>query len=145
MKGAIIMATATNGFGITYTDNYDRPTQLTPAEIEFFQETVAAALNATGLRIHIWTRDHEQVAGHENALGIYYGDRSDPTYEFITIDNYFIHERYKIEREGYPWVLVPETLLSVICHELAHMGYRYHNKYHAALTQLLLDRVNAAA
>lgn len=138
------MIHCTKGSGITYTDAWDKPTQLTPAEVAFFQEAATAAQAATGISIDIWPRDHEEVEGPGNALGIYYCHMDDPTDEFITIDNYYIHERFMAECEGYPWIIVPETLMETICHELAHTKYRRHTKHHAAYTQQLLAMVNAA-
>lgn len=126
-------------FGITYADEYGRIRTLTQSELDFFTATLAKVLAATGIRVPVETRDHEQVTGHENALGIYY--KNDAGDEFITIDNYFIHERYAVECCGYRWALEPETLAGVICHELAHVRYRNHTKYHAALTERYADMV----
>lgn len=129
------LAIATN---TTYRDEYNRYTQLTEQELAYFRATAAKALAATGLDILIEPYDHDRLPGHEEALGCYYWN--DEGEAFITIDNYFIHERYRTEVEGW-YAIETETLLGCICHELAHARYHTHTKYHAALTARYISMV----
>lgn len=122
-------------FGRDYSDVYGRPAMLTDAEIEFFKAAVDKVLAATGLRIEVETQNHERLDGKcGDAMGIHWKSADD---EFITIDTEFVHDMYTVAH-GNNWHLSilydHETLESVICHELAHMKYRRHTKYHANLT-----------
>lgn len=124
---------AAQAFGIKYLDECNRPAVLTEAEQEFFLETVATVLRATGVSVAVVTADHEALPGDRaNALGIHWA-ATDGSHEFITLDCYFIHERYGVERCG-QYAIEPQSLADVLCHELAHMRYQRHTKYHAALT-----------
>ena len=122
-------------FGRDYSDIYGRPAILTDDEIAFFNEAVEKVLAATGLRIEIETQNHEKLDGKfGSAMGIHWKSADD---EFITIDTEFVHDMYTVEH-GDKWYMSMlydhETLESVICHELAHMRYKNHTKYHAELT-----------
>lgn len=130
--------------GTAYTDDWYRPAQLTAEETAYFRATVDAVLKATGLTIPVYTCDHEQLPGNRSdALGIHW--RSvDGSHEFITLDNYYIHEAYQVAH-GDGFDLTGETLVSVLCHELAHMRYQRHTKYHAALTAQLISMVETEA
>lgn len=124
---------------ITYSDERDRAAKLTPDELRFFRDTVIRARKATGIVVRIATLDHEELPGHEEALGICWkganGDMS------ITIDNYFIHECF-LATQGFP-TIETQTLTDVICHELAHLRYWRHTKWHAALTAQYVKMVEA--
>lgn len=123
----------------TYTDEYNRPSKLTDEEMQYFCETVTSVLSATGILARIAPRDHEEIPGSEEALGICW--RSEDGDQFITIDNYFIHERFCIERGS--WLAIENaTLTDVICHELAHLRYWRHTKRHAALTAQYIAMVS---
>ncbi len=122
-------------FGHDYSDVYGRPAMLTEDEIDFFNAAVSKVLDATGLTIEIETQNHEMLDGKcGSAMGIHWKSADD---EFITIDTEFVHDMYMVEH-GDKWYLSTlydhETLESVICHELAHIRYRNHTKYHAELT-----------
>lgn len=122
-------------FGRDYSDMCGRPAMLTDDEIRFFDEAVRKVLAATGLQIEVETQNHEKLDGKfGDAIGIHWKSDDD---EFITIDTEFIHDMYTVEHDD-KWYLSAlydhETLESVICHELAHMKYRNHTKYHADLT-----------
>lgn len=127
-----------------YRDYKNRPTALTEAEQRYFQQTVAQVLAATGIEIPVYMCDQEAFPGSlGNALGIHW--RSvEGNDEFITIDNYFIHESYEVAFNG-AYDLNGETLAEVICHELAHIRYQRHTKYHEALTAQYIAMVEAAA
>lgn len=137
--------TASRSLGISYTDERYHPTQLTEQEQDYFRETVAKVLRATGLTFPVYTSDHEQLPGDNyNALGIHWRSLAGSD-EFITVDNYFIHEAYQVAFCGGYDLNDGETLVSVLCHELAHIRYQRHTKYHAALTAQLIGMVEAAA
>lgn len=136
--------TVKRSLGTGYTDYRDQPTQLTTEEIAYFRTTVDAVLKATGYTIPVYTSDHEKLTGDScDALGIHWRsvDGSD---EFITIDCYFLHEAYNVAFHG-GFDLTGETLVSVLCHELAHIRYQRHTKYHAALTAQLIQKVEKEA
>lgn len=125
----------------TYTDEYGRLCWLKPLELAYFQAAVDLVLAATGISIQVEARDHDLVPGHENALGIFYRTTEDLTW--ITVDTYFIHERYRWEAEG-RHTIEQETLVSVLCHELAHIRYARHTRHHAALTAHYIGIVQAS-
>lgn len=107
---------------------------LTNEEITWFFGVVADVLNATGISIIVTPCDHERIAGNTEALGLYWWvDGEGQSHNFISIDTYFIHERYGVEVEG-KHSIEPQTLAEVICHELAHRLSHCHTKKHAALT-----------
>lgn len=128
-----------------YLDYKNRPAVLTEAEQRYFQQTVADVLSAVGIEIPVYMCDQEGFPGScGDALGIHW--RSvDGCDEFITIDNYFIHESYEVAFNGAYDLNNGETLAKVICHELAHIKYQRHTKYHAELTAQYVARVEAAA
>lgn len=128
-----------------YRDFRNRPTTLTEAEQSYFWQTVAQVLAATGIEIPVYMCDQESFPGSRgDALGIHW--RSvEGNDEFITIDNYFIHESYEVAFNGAYDLNNGETLASVICHELAHIRYQRHTKYHAALTAQYIAMVEMAA
>lgn len=119
--------------GVEYYDYYGNAISLTVDEIKYFNEAVNTALSATGINIPVYSGNFEELKGDlPNALGIHWKS-CDGSEEFITIDTFFIHECYKAEVEGW-YNLNNETLIGCICHELAHIKYSRHTKYHAALT-----------
>ena len=136
--------TLTKSLGTSYTDYRDRPVQLTADELAYFRATVDAVLKATGLTIPVYTCDHEKLPGtSSDALGIHWR-RTDGGDEFITLDNFYIHEAYEVAFcDGFD--MTGETLVSVLCHELAHIRYQRHTRYHAALTAHYIDIVKGAA
>lgn len=124
-----------------YTDYKNRVCYLTNEELTYFKNSVEKVLSAVGVSIPVYTYNHEILPDtRSNALGIHWKHTENKD-EFITIDNFFIHECYGTEFEG-KYNITGETLVSVLCHELAHMKYRNHNKYHAALTAKYIAMIN---
>lgn len=121
-----------------YTNYAGKWVRLTAAEQEYFRTTVSKVLNAVDIRIPVYMCDHEPLPGCENALGMHW--KNDEGDEFITIDNFFIHECYDVAFNG-AYNINGEDLVSVLCHELAHIHYRRHTKYHAELTEKLIEIV----
>lgn len=116
-----------------YTDYANRPIKLTEAEQRYFRDTVFNVLFAVSINIPVYMCDHERLPGDcENALGMHWKNAEGD--EFITIDNYFIHECYEVAFNG-AYDINGEDLVSVLCHELAHIHYRRHTKYHEELTE----------
>ena len=134
-------------FTDTYSDLYGDPVSLTPEEKAFFREKVHFILNVLGLDVEIVNRDHEQdLSGKsKEALGCFYTDApNSPTQDcFITVDNYFIHERYEVECMG-GYSIEPQSLTDVICHELAHREKFRHGKGHRKMTEELVAKVKDA-
>lgn len=127
-----------------YTDYKNRQVALTDAEQDYFRQTVADVLRALEIEIPVYMCDHEKLPGNAgDALGMHWAAIEGED-EFITIDNYFIHEAYEVKYCG-AYDLNGETLESVICHEVAHMKYIRHTKYHAELTARYIDIVNSKA
>lgn len=127
-----------------YRDFKNRPAILTEAEQTYFRQTVARVLAAVGIEIPVYMCDQEGFPGTSgDALGIHWR-KNDGSEEFITIDNYFIHESYEVAFNG-AYDLNGETLAEVICHELAHIRYQRHTRYHAALTAQYIAMVEQAA
>ena len=62
--------------------------------------------------------------------------------EEITIDNYFIHEKYESIFNG-GFDIEPETLESVISHEIAHRYKFRHCKAHSRITREILEKYNS--
>lgn len=133
-------------FENTYTDFHGNETELTSDELSWFYSVVEKFLKVpetAGLKIT--NRDHEKMS-HRNreALGIFYTD--DPENPkancFITIDNYFIHEKYESVFNGGLDVEL-ETLESVISHEIAHRYKFRHCKTHSRITNEILEKYNS--
>lgn len=122
----------------TYSDFRNEKTELTAKELGFFWDTAEKVLSALGIEIPVYICDHEAFEGSSaNALGMHWKSEDD---EFITIDNYFIHECYEVAFHG-AYSIDGEDLVSVLCHELAHIKYRRHTKYHAELTEVYINHV----
>lgn len=65
---------------------------------------------------------------------------NDGHYE-ISIDSYFLEQSYDYEVNGVKWALDlihGETLLKCLCHEIAHMKYWNHTKWHRQYTEELI-------
>lgn len=134
---------------ITYLDYMDRPTQLTDEELTWFASLVEKARRATGCTVDIIPYDHDLYDGkHRDALGCCIttdpknamGDGADT---YITIDCYFIDECWRHEFRG-DYLLTDDTLEGVLAHEIAHLTVWRHGKKHAALTEKLLEQIQAA-
>lgn len=127
-----------------YFDIRNNPAALTDAEQAYFQENVALVKNALGVEIPVYMFNQEILPGSAaNALGIHWMNANSKD-EFITVDNYFIHECYEAAFHG-AFLLEEENLVSVLCHEIAHMRYQRHTKYHANLTKKYISQVAAQA
>lgn len=122
-----------------YSNFRNEKTELTGKELDFFWCMVEKVLSALAIEIPVYICDHEMLEGScVNALGIHWKAADD---EFITIDNYFIHECYEVAFHG-AYSIDGEDLVSVLCHELAHIKYQRHTRYHAELTEKYIARVN---
>lgn len=122
-----------------YTDYANRPFELTRAEQKYFWENVSKVLFAVSINIPVYMCDHEQFPGDaQDALGMHWKNAEGD--EFITIDNFFIHECYEVAFNG-AYDINGEDLVSVLCHELAHIRYQRHTKYHAELTEKYIGMV----
>jgi len=115
--------------------------------INYFNEKISMIKNIIKIDVPIYPADHEQIKGHEKALGICYGYKNDNgkmDVEKITIDDYFIEENYEAEINGKWWMLhfVGQNLVDVVCHEIAHIYEWRHGKKHKEITQCLIELVN---
>lgn len=138
-------------FKNTYLDMYDKPTELSEAELNYFQSVVKGfsviMQDYFGVVLPIYNRDHDEVGGkHKNALGIFYtNDKENPLSDaYITIDNYFIHECYENVFGGVPNISF-STLEETISHEIAHGLVFRHGKKHSDLTARILRQYQALA
>ena len=134
---------------ITYTDYLDRPTKLTDEELGWFNEMVAKARRATGCTVDIIPYDHDLYSGKSrDALGCCI--TTDPTNQlgegvesYITIDCYFIDECWRHEFRG-DYLITGDNMDEVLAHEIAHLTVWRHGKKHTALTEQLLEQIQAA-
>ena len=133
----------------TYSDCRNRPTALTETELSWFYSQVERAKRATGCSVDIIPYDHELYKDKsKDALGCcittdpqnQLGDGVDT---YITIDNYFIDECWRHEFKN-DFLISGETLLGALAHEIAHTYVWRHGKKHAALTEKLLQQIQAA-
>ena len=131
----------------TYMDEYNRQTRLTDAQIEWFHSVVESCKAATGCNVEIIAFDHDQYRGKsKDALGCCCTDNIENPLEgdtYITIDCFFIDEKYKERFEG-GWDLSFSSLEEVIAHELAHLYVWRHGKKHTKKTEELLNMIEAA-
>lgn len=134
----------------TFSDAWNRPTELTAAEISWFNGIVDQARRATGVEVKIIPYDHELYSGkHRDALGTCTTKNPDDPLapdadSYITIDCYFIDEKFRERFEGFR-TIEKQTLEEVIAHEIAHLFVWRHGKKHDRLTAELAERIRAAA
>ena len=130
----------------TFTDEYYRPTKLTEDEVAWFDSIVNLAKLATGVKVDIIPFDHDLYSGkHRDALGCctttdpenMLGDGVDT---YITIDCYFIHEKFEQVFKG-RHSIERQTLEEVIAHEIAHLYVWRHGKKHTALTDEIYKKI----
>lgn len=121
---------------------------LTKQEKEYFENIVSDIKQKLNITIPIFAHNHEEVEGHENALGIAYADENKNVYQ-VTIDEFFIHECYCDHRwnQGLRgancWPkLEPESLEELICHEIAHIKYFRHGRWHKRETERLIKMIS---
>ena len=134
---------------ITYMDYRNRPTKLTDEELSWFNDVVAKARRATGCTVDIIPYDHDLYDGkHKEALGCC--TTTDPKNmlgegvdTYITIDCYFINECWRHEFKG-DYLLSDDDLEGVLAHEIAHLTVWRHGKKHTALTEQILEQIQAA-
>ena len=119
--------------------------------LEFFYSTVERVKKILSVEIPIERYDHSLIRGHHNALGICHGTADNYGKNWkpvkITIDNQFIEECYIMEYENGWWLkdlLRGKNLVSVLCHEIAHITVFRHGKRHSELSQQLFAKVNNA-
>lgn len=137
---------ANRRFDNVYSDFYDRPVELTEAELNYFH-SVAGKFNPImedylGVVLPIYNRNHDEMQGkHKDALGIFYTDDKENLLAdaFITIDNFFIHECYESVFNNFPNIAF-STLEETIAHEIAHGLVFRHGKKHRELTQMILKQ-----
>ena len=135
-------------FENTYSDLWNNKIELTAEELAYFHGVVATFekyMHSMNYHIEITNRDHENMKGKsKEALGIFYTNNKETPYLdddcFITIDNYFIHEKYKEEIKG-EWTLEPQSLAEVIAHEIAHRFIFRHGRKHRETTSAILAAV----
>ena len=134
---------------ITFSDCWNRPTQLSEAELTWFQGVVDKARAAVGVDVEIIPFDHDLYRGKSrDALGTCCtkntADPLSPNADsYITIDCYFIDEKYH-ELFDCGFSVERKSLEEVIAHEIAHLYVWRHGKKHTALTEQLLEKINAA-
>lgn len=116
----------------TYSDYKGYACVLTMEERDYFRQTVENVLDKLHIDIDVYMCDHEQLGGYEDALGMHWKNGEGD--EFITIDTYTIHDFFEVAFHG-AYDLTGENLVSVLCHELAHIRYERHSKYHECLTE----------
>ena len=123
----------------SYTDCKNNICHLTGIERAWFRETVAAVLAIVRIKIPVYMCDHEPLPGiHSDALGLHWKNAMGD--EFITIDNWFIHNAFEVKFNG-AYDIDDETLESVLYHELAHIKYSRHTKWHEQLTEYYISLV----
>lgn len=127
---------------ISYTEFDGTLTRLTGPELNYFYKIADEIREAVDRWIKIIPDNHENYEGpSKEALGCFHTSSKEEPFQddcIITIDTWFIHECYLSEVEGVPSI-EPQTLVSVIAHELAHSDKFRHCKYHTRLTYLIID------
>lgn len=124
---------------ITYTDWDGTVFLLTQQELDWFRGLVEHANAVTGNTVPIIPYNHDFYRGKsKNALGCCISsDRDNPlspdAETIITIDTWYIHEKYQ-ESIGEMPCIEPAPILETIAHELAHLSIWRHGKRHTALT-----------
>lgn len=130
---------------LSYTEFDGTLSRLTDSELNYFYKIADEIREAVDRWTRIIPDNHEKLKGpSKEALGCFYTSSKEEPFTddcFITIDTWFIHECYMFEMEGVPSI-EPETLVSVIAHELAHSDKFRHCKYHTRLTYLIIDAYN---
>ena len=130
---------------ISYTEFDGTLARLTGPELNYFYKIADEMRESVDRWIQIIPDNHDNLEGKsKEALGCFYTtSKGEPFTEdcLITIDTWFIHECYISEVEVIPSI-EPQTLVSVIAHELAHSDKFRHCKYHTRLTYLIIDAYN---
>ena len=131
-------------FKLSWSDYFGNYKELTEKELGWFYGIVEKAKKATGYNVNILPYNHDLFKGKsKEALGCCVTTNPEDCLgagvdTFITIDTYFIHEKYSEEFEnGYS--VESETLKHVIAHELAHLTVWRHGKKHTAKTEELYN------
>lgn len=127
-----------------FTDCFERETELTKEQVEWFHNVCEDAKKAIGLNIKIHCCDHQKIKGHENALGIFWtrekGEAVSVENSFITIDTYTIYECYE-HLFNDMHVFDYTELEEIIAHEMAHFLQFRHCKRHTRITKEFYDKI----
>lgn len=130
------------------TYDFFGPMELTEAEIGWFHSIVEKCKAATGCTVDIIAYDHDLYSGKsKNALGCCITtDQENPLNgdSYITIDTWFIHEKYQVEFDNFP-AIEKATIEDTIAHEIAHLYCWRHGKKHNRITAELLEKIQNAA
>lgn len=129
-----------------YIDLYGNPSELTNAELLWFQSIVNKFHRIYKTEeIKIINCNHEKLDKKQReAYGIYWKpkDADSNLQPYITIDNFFIHEMYEVTFHN-AYNLTGETLESCIAHEIAHHYQFRHCKRHDRITKEILEKYNS--
>ena len=130
----------------TYSEWGGKEVALTEKELEWFHEIVNKCKAATGCTCPITAFNGDFYHGSsKDALGTCHTNNPDNPMEgnsYITIDTFFIHEKYMETFEHFP-TIEPESLVNTICHEIAHLTVWSHGEEHDKKTQELVAMVEA--
>lgn len=130
---------------ITYLDAYNRKTQLTNQELQWFHGIVKQFCEIIGIDVPIIAYDHDLYRDHSvNALGCCCTNNrenpfADDAHTVITIDCYFIDEKYK-EKFEQGFAIERTMIEETIAHEIAHLYCWRHGKKHTELTQQIMQK-----
>jgi len=119
--------------------------KLTDEEMNWFHSIVNRCKAATSCTVQIIAYNHDLYNGkHKEALGCCITDNPENPLQgdtIITIDTWFIHEKWLKESEQIP-TLEPKTLIDVIAHEIAHLYQWRHCKRHKRITDEIIKKIN---
>ena len=131
-----------------YTNFENQVQSLTVEEINWFNSIVDIFTNldkCKNLKVNIIHSDHEQYNSkkEQEALGLFYTNKPNiiETLNFISIDNFFIHECYETIFNN-KYNLSGSTLEKTLAHEFAHCYQFRHCKRHNKITQEILEEYN---
>jgi len=114
----------------------------------WFEAEVSRIKAILGFDVPIIIADHDEYKGHEQALGIAHADRETGEVIAITIDEFFVEESFAVahkDEHRLAWVVEFDNFEEVICHELAHLKYWHHGRWHNRETARLLEKLRSAA
>ena len=127
---------------LEYTDFKGDVYELTNDELDWFFNISNKMQLAINRSIDIRPYNHELYEGRsKEALGVFITSNPDEPFTedcSITIDTWFIHEKYD-EAMNCVSTICEESLEDVVAHELAHSDKFRHCKYHTRLTHAIVD------